>query len=86
MMMAKKEALPKNMTKRVKFFLLLDPVRTVEGTITIPGRNSRLSDVVNDERPFLSVQDVVVPDGWLSPSSSFILLNKKEVKAMIEMD
>ena len=85
-MMARKEALPKKLTKRVKFFLLLDPVRTVEGTITIPGRNSRLSDVVNDERPFLSVQDVVVPDGWLPVSSSFMLLNKKEVSAMIEVD
>ena len=85
-MMAKKEASTKKITKRVKFFLLLDPVRTVEGTITIPGRNSRLSDVVNDERPFLSLQDVVVPDGWLSSSSSFMLLNKKEVRAMIEMD
>ena len=84
--MAKKEALPKKITKRVKFFLLLDPVRTVEGTITIPGRNSRLSDVVNDERPFLCLQDVVVTDGWLTPSTGFILLNKKEVKAMVEVD
>ncbi len=69
--MVKKEALPQKLTKRVKFFLLLDPIRTVEGTVSIPGRNSRLSDVVNDERPFLSVQDVVVRDGWL-PSSDLV--------------
>ncbi len=85
-MMAKKGALLKKMTKRVKLFLSLEPLRTVEGIISIPGRNSRLSDVVNDERPFLSVEDVVVPDGWFSPSSSFMLLNKKEVKAIIEVD
>jgi hypothetical protein len=85
-MMAKREVLPKKITKRVKIFLLLDPVRTVEGTITIPGKNSRLSDVVNDERPFLSIQDVVVPDGWLTSSTRFMLLNKKEVRAMIEAD
>ena len=84
--MAKKKALPKRITKRVKMFLLLDPVRTVEGTITIPGRNSRLSDVVNDDRPFLSLQDVVVTDGWLSPPTGFMLLNKKEVRAMVEVN
>jgi hypothetical protein len=72
-------------TKRVKLFLSLDPLRTVEGTLTIPGSKARLSDVVNDERPFFSVEDAVASDGWLPSSSEFVLLNKKEVKAIIEL-
>ena len=85
MMIKKRTAFKKN-TKRVKLFLSFDPLRTVEGTISIPGANARLSDIVNDERRFLSIQDVVVPDGWLPPSAKFVLLNKNEVKAMIEVD
>jgi hypothetical protein len=85
-MKIKKKTWFKKNTKRVKLFLSFDPLRTVEGTISIPGVNPRLSDIVNDERRFLSIQDVVVPDGWLSPSAKFVLLNKNEVKAMIEVD
>ena len=83
-MLEKKERDPK-ITKRVKLFLSFDPLRTVEGSITIPSVRARLSDVVNDERPFFSVEDAVAADGWLPPSSEFVLVNKKEVKAIIEL-
>ncbi|OGP99056.1 MAG: hypothetical protein A2Z51_03310 [Deltaproteobacteria bacterium RBG_19FT_COMBO_52_11] len=73
-------------TKRVKFFLSLEPVRIIEGTVTLTSLKGRLSDMVNDERTFLSVQDVAVPDGWIQSFSKFILLNKKEIKAMVEID
>jgi hypothetical protein len=72
-------------TKRVKLFLSFDPLMTIEGNLTIPSTNIRLSDVVNDDRLFLSIQDVVVSEGWLPPFSKFLLLNKKEVKAIIEV-
>jgi hypothetical protein len=84
--MIKKRTSFRKITKRVKLFLSLDPLLTVEGTISIPSANSRLSDIVNDERPFFSIQDVVAPDVWLPPSAKFVLLNKNEVKAIIEVD
>jgi hypothetical protein len=83
--MAEKRERDQKITRRVKLFLSLDPLRTVEGTITLPGSKARLSDVVNDERPFFSIEDVVASDGWLPPLSEFVLLNKKEVKAIIEL-
>jgi len=83
--MAGKRERDQKITRRVKLFLSLDPLRTVEGTITLPGSKARLSDVVNDERPFFSIEDVVASDGWLPPLSEFVLLNKKEVKAIIEL-
>ena len=81
-----KNKLDKKIIKRVKLFLSFDPLRTIEGTLTIPSSMARLSDVVNDERSFFSLEDAVVPDGWLPPSSRFVLLNKKEVKAIIELN
>lgn len=75
----------KKITKRVKFFLSFDPLRTIEGTLTIPSSMARLSDVVNDDRSFFSVEDAVASDGWLPVLSEFVLLNKKEVKAIIEL-
>lgn len=83
-MMDKRKA-EKKITKRVKLFLSFDPLRTVEGTLTIPSSMARLSEVVNDERPFFSIEDGVASDGWLPPLSEFVLLNKKEVKATIEV-
>ena len=83
-MVEKREREPK-ITRRVKLFLSFDPLRMVEGTLTIPSVRARLSDVVNDERPFFSVEDVVASDGWLPPLSGFVLLNKKEVKAIVEL-
>jgi hypothetical protein len=75
----------KKITRRVRLFLSFDPLRTVEGTLTIPSSIARLSDVVNDERPFFSVEDAVASDGWLPPLSEFVLLNKREVKAIVEL-
>ena len=83
--MMEKNKRDKKITKRVKLFLCIDPLRTVEGNITIPSSMARLSDVVNDDRPFFSVEDAVASDKWLDPSSEFVLLNKKEVKAIIEL-
>ena len=83
--MLDKNRLEKKITKRVKLFLSLDPLRTVEGTLTISSSMARLSDVVNDERPFFSVENAVASDGWLPPSSEFVMLNKNEVKAIIEL-
>ena len=76
----------KKITKRIRLFLSFDPPKTMEGTITIPGQKARLSDVVNDEREFLSLSDVTVPENWTAPLGDFVLLNKKEVKAIIEIE
>jgi len=81
----KKRTASEKFTKRVKFFLSLEPVRIIEGTVTLTSSKGRLSDMVNDERTFLSVQNVAVPDGWIQLFSEFILLNKKEIKAMVEV-
>ena len=83
--MAEKKERDQKITTRVKLFLSFDPLRTVEGTLTIPSVKARLSDVVNDERPFFSIENVLASDGWVPPSSEFVLLNKKEVKAIIEL-
>jgi hypothetical protein len=85
MAMMEKKKKDRKITKRVRLFLSFDPLRTVEGTLTISSSMARLSDVVNDERPFFSIEDVVVADGWLPPLCEFVLLNKKEVKAIIEL-
>lgn len=84
--MMDKDKQEKKLTKRVKLFLSFEPLRTVEGTLTIPSSMARLSDVVNDDRPFFSVEDAVASDGWLPPLSEFVLLNKTEVKAIIELE
>ena len=76
----------KKITKRIRLFLSFDPPKTMEGTITIPGQKARLSDVVNDEREFLSLSKVLVPENWIDPIGDFMLLNKREVKAIIEID
>lgn len=34
----------------------------------------------------LAIQDVTVPDGWLNLISNFVLLSKKEIKAIVEVD
>ena len=81
----KKRTSSEKFTKRVKFFISLEPVRIIEGTVTLTSSKGRLSDMVNDERTFLSVQNVAVPDGWIQLFSEFILLNKKEIKAMVEV-
>jgi len=83
--MLDKNRLERKITKRVKLFLSFEPLRTVEGTLTISSSMTRLSDVVNDERPFFSVENAVASDGWLPPSSEFVMLNKNEVKAIIEL-
>ena len=72
-------------TKRVKLFISLEPPRVIEGTVTIPSAKARLSDLLNDERAYLAIQDVTVPDGWLDLISSFVLLSKKEIKAIVEV-
>ncbi len=76
-------------TKRVRLFLSWDPLTIIEGTLSIPGVATRLSDVVNDDRPFLSVQDVqdvVAPKEWMIQFSKFALLNKNEIKAITELE
>ena len=85
-MVVKKRTATDKVTRRVRFFLSLEPVRIIEGTVTLASSKGRLSDMVNDERTFLSVQDVAVPDGWIQSFSKFLLLNKKEIKAMIEVE
>jgi len=72
--------------KRVKLFLSLEPARFLEGTVTIPSAKSRLSDLLNDDRAYLAIQDVTVPEGWFALASKFVLLNKKEIKAIVEID
>jgi len=83
--MLDKNRLERKITKRVRLFLSFEPLRTVEGTMTISSSMARLSDVVNDERHFFAIEDAVASDAWLPPSSEFVLLNKKEVKAIIEL-
>ena len=82
--MEKKEALEK-FTKRIRVFLSLDPLRYIEGTVTVPSSMARLSDMINDERAFLSIQKVVVPKEWSPCFSDFILLNKREIRAIVEI-
>jgi hypothetical protein len=72
--------------KRIRLFLSFDPPKFIEGTITIPGSTIRLSDVVNDDRAFLSIQNVSVLDDWFHTSPNFLLLNKREIKAIIEVE
>lgn len=72
--------------KRIKLFISWDPLRFVEGTVSIPSLTKRLSDIVNDDRPFLSVQDIMVGDGWGSQLSNFVLFNKNDIKAIIEVE
>jgi hypothetical protein len=72
--------------KRVILFLSLEPPKVIEGTISLPSAKTRLSDLVNDDRPFLAVQDVTVPDGWFHPLREFMLLNKKEIKMIVEAE
>lgn len=81
----KKEGPVDKYTKRVRVFLSLDPLRIVEGTVTIPSPKTRLSDMINDERTFLSLQDTLVPKEWGHCFSDFVLLNKKDIKALIEI-
>ncbi len=83
--MKKEEDLGK-LTKQVRLFLSLDPLRYIEGTVTIPSPNARLSDMVNDERTFLSIQNAVVPSEWSQSFSEFILLNKQGIRAIVEID
>jgi hypothetical protein len=75
--------------KRVRLFLSLDPPKFIEGTITMPNpasRLSRVSDTLNDDRTFLPIQDVATPDGWPHSFPKFVLLNKNEIKAIVEVD
>jgi hypothetical protein len=83
--MKKKEAIEK-FTRQVRLFLSLDPLRYIEGTVTIPSSMARLSDMINDERQFLSIQNAVVPKEWSHCFPDFILLNKGEIRAIVEID
>ena len=83
--MKKEEDLGK-LTKQVRLFLSLDPLRYIEGTVTIPSSMARLSDMINDERQFLSIQNAVVPKEWSHCFPEFILLNKGEIRAIVEID
>ena len=83
--MKKKEAVEK-FTRQVRLFLSLDPLRYIEGTVTIPSSKARLSDMINDERTFLSIQNAVVPKEWSHCFSEFILLNKREIRAIVEIE
>ena len=83
--MKKKEAVEK-FTRQVRLFLSLDPLRYIEGTVTIPSSMARLSDMINDERLFLSIQNAVVPQEWSHCFSEFILLNKREIRAIVEIE
>jgi hypothetical protein len=73
-------------TKQIRLFLSLDPLRYIEGTVTIPSPKARLSDMVNDERMFLSIENAVVPQEWAASFSRFLLLNKREIRAIVEID
>ncbi len=84
--MEKKGKGPGKITKKVRLFLSLDPLRIIEGTVTIPSSRARLSDLLNDERAYLAIQEVKVPEGWLDFISNFVLLSKKEIKAVVELD
>jgi hypothetical protein len=83
--MKKKEAVEK-FTRQVRLFLSLDPLRYIEGTVTVPSSKARLSDMINDERTFLSIQKAVVPKEWSHCFSEFVLLNKREIRAIVEID
>jgi len=83
--MKKKEAVEK-FTRQVRLFLSLDPLRYIEGTVTVPSSKARLSDMINDERTFLSIQNVVVPKEWSHCFSEFVLLNKREIRAIVEIE
>lgn len=83
--MKKKEAVEK-FTRQVRLFLSLDPLRYLEGTVTVPSSKARLSDMINDERTFLSIQNVVVPKEWSHCFSEFVLLNKREIRAIVEIE
>jgi len=83
--MKKKEAAEK-FTRQVRLFLSLDPLRYIEGTVTVPSSKARLSDMINDERAFLSIQNAVVPKEWSHCFSEFILLNKREIRAIVEIE
>ena len=83
--MKKKEAVEK-FTRQVRLFLSLDPLRYIEGTVTVPSSKARLSDMINDERTFLSIQNAVVPKEWSHCFSEFILLNKREIRAIVEIE
>lgn len=72
--------------KRIKLFISWDPLRFIEGTVSIPSLTTRLSDVVNDDRPFLSVQDIMVTEAWGSQLPKFVLFNKNDIKAIIEVE
>ena len=74
------------MTKKVRLFLSLEPPRVIEGKVTIPSPRARLSDLLNDERAYLAILDVTVPDGWIDLVSNFVLVSKKEIKAIVEVD
>jgi hypothetical protein len=83
--MKKKEAVEK-FTRQVRLFLSLDPLRYLEGTVTVPSSKARLSDMINDERTFLSIQNAVVPKEWSHCFSEFVLLNKREIRAIVEIE
>ncbi len=87
--MSEKKSGAEKTRKRVRLFLSLDPPKFIEGTITVPNpvsRLSRVSDTLNDDRTFLPIQDVATPDGWLDFFPEFVLLNKSEIKAIVEVD
>lgn len=83
--MKKKEAVEK-FTRQVRLFLSLDPLRYIEGKVTVPSSKARLSDMINDERTFLSIQNAVVPKEWSHCFSEFVLLNKREIRAIVEIE
>jgi len=83
--MKQNEVIEKN-TRQVRLFLSLDPLRYIEGTVTIPSSMARLSDMINDERQYLSIQNAVVPKKWSHCFSEFLLLNKREIRAIVEID
>jgi len=70
---------------RARLFLSLDPPRVIEGTVTLSSAKARLSDVMNDEKIFLALQDVSASDPWIASLSKFMLLNKQEIKAITEL-
>ncbi len=71
---------------RVRLFLSLEPPRFIEGTVTLSSAKARLSDMMNDEKTFLAIQDVTAADIWIPSLSKFMLLNKQEIKAIAELD
>lgn len=72
-------------TRKVRIYLAFEPIRVLEGIVTIPSARTRLSDLLNDEKSYLPLQDVSVPDGWLKFGADFVLLNKNEIKAVVEL-